>query len=561
MITRLLHRLSCPALIIFGLTFMAAPASAGMIEGVVNDDLGQPLAGVMITLSSADGLYAETVYSNHEGRFSLSTGQDGLSQLRARRLNFADSIAPVDLSGSRLPMMKIQLRTLSTPLEIANNQTASAHFSRVRFDDPAAAGFFRIECLTCHQLGNTYTRMPRSQARWTQIVDRMLGFYGIRDEAWTASYVEILSAAFDGSVPDVTQKEVIDPAIFSAHIKQWKLPEGVVAHDVEYHAADGRFYTVDQGNDNIYITDPVSNMTETFDIPDGGIPIGGKFLSVMGDPNPFGLAVSRGPHSLQEGPDGKFYTTDTVSGQIGVFDPATRTFEGHDIGGKAMYPHTLRFDATGRVWFTIAVSNQVGRFDPATGEMIRIDLPQTSDRPALPVYMPYGIDIHPIDGSVWYSSLLANRIGRIDPDSLTVEEFKPPLIGPRRMRFDKNGTLWIPAYGDSKLVRLDTGTMKYTSYPLPTLSPEESETPYALGIHPQTQEVWITANMSDRVFRFIPTEERFISYPLPTRGIFLRDMIFTPDGKVCSSSSMAAAPLAVEGGMEEVICIDPGPVN
>jgi streptogramin lyase len=281
----------------------------------------------------------------------------------------------------------------------------------------------------------------------------------------------------------------------------------------------------------------------------------------MGDPNPFGLAVSRGPHSLQEGPDGKFYTTDTVSGQIGVFDPATRTFEGHDIGGKAMYPHTLRFDATGRVWFTIAVSNQVGRFDPATGEMVRIDLPQTSDRPALPVYMPYGIDIHPIDGSVWYSSLLANRIGRIDPDSLTVEEFKPPLIGPRRMRFDKTGTLWIPAYGDSKLVRLDTGTMKYTSYPLPTLSPEESETPYALGIHPQTQEVWITANMSDRVFRFIPAEERFISYPLPTRGIFLRDMIFTPDGKVCSSSSMAAAPLAVEGGMEEVICIDPGPVN
>jgi hypothetical protein len=34
-------------------------------------------------------------------------------------------------------------------------------------------------------------------------------------------------------------------------------------------------------------------------------------------------------------------------------------------------------------------------------------------------------------------------------------------------------------------------------------------------------------------------------------------MIFTPDGKVCAASSMAAAPLAVEGGMEEVICIDP----
>jgi len=99
--------------------------------------------------------------------------------------------------------------------------------------------------------------------------------------------------------------------------------------------------------------------------------------------------------------------------------------------------------------------------------------------------------------------------------------------------------------------------MEYTKYAIPLLSPGEVETPYAVAVNPGTQEVWITANMSDRVFRFLPGEERFIAYPLPTRGIFLRDMVFTPDGKVCAASSMAAAPLAVEGGMEEVICIDP----
>jgi virginiamycin B lyase len=531
--------------------------SAESIEGVVRDDTGHKLVGAMLTLSRADGLYAETIYTNSRGRYRFTTEQTGISQLRARALNHADSISSVNLAGKDLAGQNFRLRTIRTSLELANNQTASAHFSKVKFDDPVAAGFFRIECLTCHQLGNTYTRMPRSQVRWTQIVDRMLGFYGIQDEAWTARYVDILSSAFDGGTPNVIQKEIVDPAIFSARITQWKLPQGVIAHDVEHHAADGKFYTVDQGSDSIYITDPVTNVTETFVIPDGGIPVGGKFLSVLGNPNPFGLTVSRGPHSLQEGPDGKFYTTDTVSGQIGVFDPSARTFTGHDIGGKAMYPHTLRFDSAGRVWFTIAVSNQVGRFDPASGEMIRIDLPVNSDRPAVPLYMPYGIDIHPKDGSVWYSSLMANRIGRIDPDTLEVQDFKPPLIGPRRMRFSKDGSLWIPAYGDSKLVRLNTENMEYTSYPLPTLSPGESETPYAVGIHPETQDVWITANMSDRVFRFIPGEERFISYPLPTRGIFLRDMVFTPEGDVCAASSMAAAPLAVEGGMQEIICIDP----
>ncbi len=190
--------------------------------------------------------------------------------------------------------------------------------------------------------------------------------------------------------------------------------------------------------------------------------------------------------------------------------------------------------------------------------MIRIDLPTTSDRPDLPLYLPYGIDVHPRDGSIWYSRLMANRIGRIDPHSLKIEEFEPPTIGPRRMMFAKDGTLWIPSFGDGYLVKLDTRTMEFTRIRMPTLSPGEIETPYALGIHPHTQDVWITANMSDRAFRFIPAEARFIAYPLPTRGIFLRDMIFTPDGKVCAASSMAAAPLAVEGGMEELICIDPG---
>lgn len=171
--------------------------------------------------------------------------------------------------------------------------------------------------------------------------------------------------------------------------------------------------------------------------------------------------------------------------------------------------------------------------------------------------LAYGIDVNPVDGSIWYGRLLANRIGRVDPVTLEIQEFSPPLIGPRRMRFSKDGNLWIPAYGDGTLVKLDTKTMKYTAYKIPTLSPGEAETPYAVGVHPTTQEVWVTANMSDRLFRFLPKDERFISYLLPTRGIFLRDLIFTPDGRVCAASSAVPPAVVLEGGLEEVICLDP----
>jgi streptogramin lyase len=125
------------------------------------------------------------------------------------------------------------------------------------------------------------------------------------------------------------------------------------------------------------------------------------------------------------------------------------------------------------------------------------------------------------------------------------------------MRFAPDGTLWIPDFGLGRLVRLDTKTMQYEGYDIPPLAPGELEAPYALGVHPQTGDIWITANMGDRMFRFVPAEKRFIAYPLPTRGIYLRDIVFTPAGLVCSASSPMPAQLTVEGGMQEILCLDP----
>ncbi len=169
---------------------------------------------------------------------------------------------------------------------------------------------------------------------------------------------------------------------------------------------------------------------------------------------------------------------------------------------------------------------------------------------------PYGIDVNPVDGSIWYAKLYANKIGRIDPETLEIVEFDTGPIGPRRPRFAPDGILWIPGFDSSELVSFDPETEKFTAYPLPTLAPGEYETPYALNVHPQTGLVWISSNMSDRIFSFDPKTEGFTSYPLPTRVSFLRDMVFTKDGKVCSSNSNLPA-YAIEGGLSGFVCLDP----
>jgi streptogramin lyase len=101
--------------------------------------------------------------------------------------------------------------------------------------------------------------------------------------------------------------------------------------------------------------------------------------------------------------------------------------------------------------------------------------------------------------------------------------------------------------------------MTYKTYSIPTLAPNETEAPYALAVEPKTQNVWITVNMSDRMFRFEPTTEQWTAYPLPTRGLFTRDVVFAADGMVCGSSNPWGLPQKdiVEGDMDSLICLQP----
>ena len=157
-----------------------------------------PLAGALITVTSSDGLYAETVYSDERGAFKLQTDQTGVVTVRARKPYFADSSQAVDLGAARAAPLDVLLAPLSSPQAISDSLSASAHFARIHFDDPKEKEWFQIECLTCHQVGNAYTRMPKTHERWTQVLTRMLGFYNVTDPKWIEHYVAVLSKAFDG---------------------------------------------------------------------------------------------------------------------------------------------------------------------------------------------------------------------------------------------------------------------------------------------------------------------------------------------------------------------------
>ena len=125
---------------------------------------------------------------------------------------------------------------------------------------------------------------------------------------------------------------------------------------------------------------------------------------------------------------------------------------------------------------------------------------------------------------------------------------------------DADGILWVTGYSDGDVLRVNPDGFKSKVYPMPEFAAGFRPAPYALGVHPDTGDIWINENMTDRIYRFIPSEERYVVYPVPLSGTYTRDMDFTADGQACTSNNPVPA-AALEGGVLQVICIDVQPAQ
>ena len=541
------------------LLFAFHAAVAGSLHGIVKDNGGQALEGVMIRLSDPISGISESVFSNANGEYVLTTALQGELTLRLRTPYHRDFSTTVDLADGATVYEEFSMEVMTDEAEISDSLPAAYHFGSLDFETGEDAVFsryqFQRDCLSCHQMGNSLSRFPRTPEQWEITIERMHRYVGSNfDEELRKRRSHILSQGFNGEPLTVRPQFPLDDSLSRTKIYEYRMEKGVIPHDAIVNPNDGLIYTVDQGADHMAITDPVTGKTEYVSQE------GGTFWLPFWKTKTMSWPFERyGPHSLAMGLDGKYYTTNSFANSIGVFDPKTREWEPSIFAGvRAIYPHTVRIDKKGIIWFTIAGRERVGRVDPVSKESTLIDLPDAESGGLAGGTQPYGIDINPADGSIWYSRLFGDKIGRIDPDSLEVQEFDSPVRGPRRMRFDhQDGTLWLTGYSEGKLARITTSANSFESkvYTLPEFAEGYGPAPYALGVHPKTGDVWLNENMTDRFFRFIPEEERFAVYPAPLTGTYTRDFSFTEDGKACTSNNPLPM-VALEGGVGEIICIE-----
>jgi streptogramin lyase len=541
----------------------AGSLSAATVLGTVSSTDGQPIPRAQVTWRHTGLAKSVTVYSNGEGAYLVELPDDGDYTLRVRRLGYNTvTETAIALAGDQQLTKPVTLKGVPKA-QWVHELPASDWFARTEFSSPDLRGQFAIQCAMCHQQGASTTRLARDEAEWHELFD-MMGEYGaVMNQTLYDEAPGVMNRAYDlnqldlDSFPDEPTARYTRDVV----ITEWEVGhETAFLHDMVV-GPDGIIYSVDWINDKLFALDPDTNSVREWAVPTGDLGPGG-ILGILSERGRRYLhhTPAVAPHSLQVGPEGKLWITLSVGKGLASFDPTTERFETFDHPDRVKYPHTLRFDQAGNAWYTVSMTNHLARFDPGTGEFTIYDLPTrnftqwalargmgllvwasnslgfkpqavVSDPEMNPV--PYGIDVTP-DGKVWFTQFNNRRIGSLDPGTEEITMVDTPFYGPRRMRADSRGLLWIPSYINGKFYRFDPADSTFREYTVPT---GRGDMVYALAIDPRDDSVWLCGTNSDTIIHFQPVDETFRVYQLPTRVSFTRELEVDHQGNVWTSTS------------------------
>lgn len=259
-------------------------------------------------------------------------------------------------------------------------------------------------------------------------------------------------------------------------VQEYPVPRGSAPHDVA-PAADGGVWYTGQRNGTLGWLDPTSGRVRE-------IPLG---------PN-------SAPHGVIVGADGAAWVTDGGQNAILRVDPATDEVRRFPLPGGNANLNTAAFDGRGILWFT-GQNGVYGRVNPTDGSVRVWDAPRGRG--------PYGITATP-SGEIYYASLAASHIARIDTETGDATPIDPPTRnqGARRVWSDSRGVIWVSEWNAGQVGRYDPATGDWKEWKLP------GERPQAYAIFVDDEDiVWLSDFRANALVRFDPATESFTSFP------------------------------------------------
>jgi virginiamycin B lyase len=552
-------------------TAIAASLSASALadtQGHVIDLNGAPLAQAMVTLTKAagaSGATATTVFTDEQGAFKFAADTPS-GTLSVRSLGYGQVQSGVPTGSTPVTIL---MRPQANEAGVA---PASAYLKD--FNNAPDREALVMACVACHQMPapevRDYARLlddtPQTQSpeareqAWTAIVKQMNyvssvefgragGFVPAGENVYSggdpAPTAKLLGEALQGSLREVRGYRYGAPLITTSHttIREFEVPAPNAIREAVPYGNTDFLYAADVSSNRLFRIDTRSGAVRDFTIP-------GKELL--------------GPHTLVPGPDGVWATSFFPNALVRL-DPRTEQFKMWRLnkpGGHPVGVHDISFDTDhrvvtdrhGRIWFSDIMNNAVGWLDPRSGKTGEFKIPPVPGREGNE--QVYGLAMSPDREHVWYCQLGISSFGSFNTETSKFEqhvEFESRTAGPRRMSMSDDGVLYLALYGAGQLAAYDTKSHRMLGiYDLP----DRASAPYATTWDPLRKVVWIPTSNADVIYRFDPRTRSIGVLPLPRERGFLR-MVHVDRGSGFLVTSYANIVEHVRGPRMALL-IDPG---
>ena len=200
-------------------------------------------------------------------------------------------------------------------------------------------------------------------------------------------------------------------------------------------------------------------------------------------------------------PDGSIFIAVMNGNRIARFDPPTGQFREWTLPQGAR-PHGLLVDRDGMVWYTGNGNGSIGRLDPGTGKVTEFRTASTGSG-------PHTIVLSDDQSTLWFTMQAGDRIGQLDVRSGRITEHRTSG-GPYGIALDRHGNVWWCRMGEDRLGRLDPKTGR-----MDELATGARSAPRRMATAPDGM-LWVTYFGNGMLARVDPVAMKVVKeYPMP----------------------------------------------
>jgi streptogramin lyase len=583
----------CAALVAIACCISAGAAHALGLAGTVKEDNGQPVAGVMIKVTSASAAAIVTkVFTDAKGEYLVpdlgknvgvnsiyvETFKIGYEQTRPQAKTLAVLQPKIDKQSARVDF------TLKPVTNIAAQVPSSAWLASS--PDSPEKHHTLVTCSQCHQLPSERMRKLAEGLAGQDEAQREQVWRAVTNSMRTAVYGALQSEHSTPLTPEQLAKVVAPEANFINQrdediVAPWlakHMPTNFAQYDIadknkfadiplgvtkktlirefpidayeggafvrESAVANGEFWLNDMARNRVGKMNLQTGKPVWYDVPSPG-PVAPHTMSVDGEGNLWvTLLGGTGDMAAMLNPKTESWR---------VYGGFPKSVAAHDFAQASGY--RMDADKNNIIWMTLVSHNKVIGFNRTTGEVTPMyDLP-IPDMGGTPDHISVYSGGLTSDKNVWFTQNYGD-VGRFNTETRKVDYvLNYRGAGPHRLVVGDNDLVYVAVLGAGQISVIDGKQLKEVKR---INLPDRASSPYGIIWDKRRNALWLGTVNNDSLFKYDIRSEKFTEYPVGIRDLHMR--IVAVDNKT-GDLWVASSPIpATDGEVRRVFLYRPGDV-